>query len=316
MESLLEALKKGRINEGQTINDNGYFDTYKDNIFGGKMETRFQKMFDEGSGGELHSKAEAVHSSSMLSYNFFHWIDENHTFTWENIEYNQVLFEVKMKTIKGSNAPACMDVVLIDKKKENLLFIESKFTEYTEAKKFKLSESYRDSNKWFYDKEKIDWNEIINYATEASKEKNYNEGIKQIITHLFGIHNLLYVKGHNIKVNLPGIIDTVIGTVGAIIFPMENITEFLYFIGSVFAPMISVQIADQFILKHKKTDIKVDAAAGVAWIVGFVIYRILMKYDFVVGYTIPDMLITIMITVGLRKLFHRQKNNQRVLGEA
>lgn len=200
MESLLEALKKGRINEGQTINDNGYFDTYKDNIFGVKMETRFQKMFDEGSGGELHSKAEAVHSSSMLSYNFFHWIDENHTFTWKNIEYNQVLFEVKMKTIKGSNAPACMDVVLIDKKKENLLFIESKFTEYTEAKKFKLSESYRDSNKWFYDKEKIDWNEIINYATEASKEKNYNEGIKQIITHLFGIHNLLYVKGHNIKV--------------------------------------------------------------------------------------------------------------------
>ena len=122
--------------------------------------------------------------------------------------------------------------------------------------------------------------------------------------------------GHNIKVNLPGIIDTVIGTVGAIIFSMENITEFLYFIGSVFAPMISVQIADQFILKHKKTDVKVDAAAGVAWIVGFVIYRILMKYDFVVGYTIPDMLITIMITVGLRKLFHRQKNNQRVLGEA
>ena len=107
---------------------------------------------------------------------------------------------------------------------------------------------------------------------------------------------------NNIKVNLPGIIDTIIGTAGAILFPMENITEFLYFIGSVFAPMISVQIADQFIIKHRKTDVKVDAVASIAWIIGFVMYRILMKYDFIVGYTIPNMVITILITIVLRKL--------------
>lgn len=107
---------------------------------------------------------------------------------------------------------------------------------------------------------------------------------------------------NNIKVNLPGIIDTIIGTAGAILFPMENITEFLYFIGSVFAPMISVQIADQFIIKHRKTDVKVDAVASISWIIGFVMYRILMKYDFIVGYTIPNMVITILITIALRKL--------------
>ena len=107
---------------------------------------------------------------------------------------------------------------------------------------------------------------------------------------------------NNIKVNLPGIIDTIIGTAGAILFPMENITEFLYFIGSVFAPMISVQIADQFIIKHRKTDVKVDAFASIAWIIGFLMYRILMKYDFIVGYTIPNMVITILITIALRKL--------------
>lgn len=107
---------------------------------------------------------------------------------------------------------------------------------------------------------------------------------------------------NNIKVNLPGVIDTIIGTAGAILFPMENITEFLYFIGSVFAPMISVQIADQFIIKHRKTDVKVDAVASIAWIIGFVMYRILMKYDFIVGYTIPNMVITILITIALRKL--------------
>ena len=107
---------------------------------------------------------------------------------------------------------------------------------------------------------------------------------------------------HNIEVNLPGIIDTVIGTAGAILFPMENITEFLYFIGSVFAPMISGQIADHFIVKHGKKEVKIDAVASTAWILGFIIYRILMKHDFLVGYTIPNMIITIIITVVLRKL--------------
>ena len=41
---------------------------------------------------------------------------------------------------------------------------------------------------------------------------------------------------------------TVIGTAAAILFPMDDITGFLYLIGSVFAPMIAVQIADNFIL--------------------------------------------------------------------
>ena len=42
---------------------------------------------------------------------------------------------------------------------------------------------------------------------------------------------------------------TVIGTLGAALFNMDDITGFLYLIGSVFAPMIAIQIADFFILK-------------------------------------------------------------------
>lgn len=41
----------------------------------------------------------------------------------------------------------------------------------------------------------------------------------------------------------------VIGTIGAVLFRMDDITDFLYLIGSVFAPMIAIQIADYFILK-------------------------------------------------------------------
>ena len=50
-----------------------------------------------------------------------------------------------------------------------------------------------------------------------------------------------------IKEKWAAVVVTVIGTIAAIVYPMDNITDFLYLIGSVFAPMIAVQIADYFI---------------------------------------------------------------------
>ena len=93
------------------------------------------------------------------------------------------------------------------------------------------------------------------------------------------------------------LIVTVIGTVGAIVFPMDDITDFLYLIGSVFAPMIAVQIADAFILHSDASARELSASRMIIWLVGFVIYRILMNIDFVLGNTLPDMLITMFITV-------------------
>ena len=43
---------------------------------------------------------------------------------------------------------------------------------------------------------------------------------------------------------------TVVGIAGAILFPMDDITNFLYLIGSVFAPMIAIQIADSVSYTH------------------------------------------------------------------
>ncbi len=48
------------------------------------------------------------------------------------------------------------------------------------------------------------------------------------------------------------VVVTVIGTIGAIVYPMDDITDFLYLIGSVFAPMIAVQIADFFYSEKEK----------------------------------------------------------------
>lgn len=98
------------------------------------------------------------------------------------------------------------------------------------------------------------------------------------------------------------IVTTVIGILAAIFFKPENITDFLYFIGSVFAPMIAVQIGDYFIMKRKPTDRKYDWAAIITWVIGFVSYRLLMKIETPVGITLIDMAITIVSGMIIRKI--------------
>ena len=83
---------------------------------------------------------------------------------------------------------------------------------------------------------------------------------------------------------------TIIGIIGAIVYPMDNITDFLYLIGSVFAPMIAVQIAD-----------------FIVWAVGFIVYRILMRIDLPLGNTLPDMVITILLCLIAAKCTDRRR---------
>ena len=99
---------------------------------------------------------------------------------------------------------------------------------------------------------------------------------------------------------------TVIGTVAAILFPMDDITDFMYLIGSVFAPMIAIQIADYFILKADKSSKKVDMINAVIWVIGFVLYRYLMTVDIPVGNTLPDMEVTIVIAVIIGKIIGKK----------
>ena len=100
---------------------------------------------------------------------------------------------------------------------------------------------------------------------------------------------------------------TLIGTLGAIILPMDDITGFLYLIGSVFAPMIAIQIADFFILKISNDKKMFSIKNIIIWVTGFIIYRILMKFDTPIGSTIPSMLITIFISVAVSNVFKIDK---------
>ena len=101
---------------------------------------------------------------------------------------------------------------------------------------------------------------------------------------------------------LCAIIVTVLGTAGAMIFVMDDITDFLYLIGSVFAPMIAVQIADYFILKKDPYKGSFDIKNIIIWVIGFILYRILMNVDTPVGNTLPDMVITILICIAADKI--------------
>lgn len=100
---------------------------------------------------------------------------------------------------------------------------------------------------------------------------------------------------------------TVLGVVGAVTLPLYDITDFLYFIGSVFAPMIAIQIADFFILKKQPCKGAFDIKNLFIWLVGFVIYRLLMRVDIAVGNTLPDMLVTIALCLAADKLLPRKK---------
>ena len=113
-----------------------------------------------------------------------------------------------------------------------------------------------------------------------------------------------------IKEKWAALIVTVIGTIAAIVYPMDNITAFLYLIGSVFAPMIAVQIADYFILK--KADAQGQSFVWknlIIWLIGFIAYRLLMKVDTPVGNTLPDMAITILLCLIADKIASGKKAN-------
>ena len=185
MGTLKEALR-----EGFSCTDKGYVDSYRDNIFQHQMPNKFQEMFDNGSGGELRSKAEAVHSSSMLGYNFLHLVPEN-PLSIDEITYTRVFFEVKMKVFSNTT-PANMDILLIGEQngRTKLLFIESKFLEYLESRPYKLSDRYRNVPEWSSFIKDVD-------KLVKSTQCKYKEGVKQGVSHLFALSNLFKEDAFN-----------------------------------------------------------------------------------------------------------------------
>ena len=98
------------------------------------------------------------------------------------------------------------------------------------------------------------------------------------------------------------IVVTLVGTAGALLFPMDDITPFLYLIGSVFAPMAAIQIADYFIVHHDAAGKTVDIVRALLWLAGFTLYRVSLSWDLPTGNTLPVMLIVAAAAVVAGKV--------------
>lgn len=175
---------------------NYYLNSYNENIFKGGMPIHFQTMFMRGSGNELKDHARAIFSSSMLAYNCFHWIDKKHPFDYDGVKYTEVYFETQLWTLKSSKgSPANMDVVLLGKKgkETHVLFIESKLSEFFKNTDFKLSPSYYKEGNSFCEKESRleDFAKHVEDVWKEGSRSGYWEGVKQGVTHIFGIFNVL-----------------------------------------------------------------------------------------------------------------------------
>ncbi|HWQ29704.1 MAG TPA: putative hydroxymethylpyrimidine transporter CytX [Negativicutes bacterium] len=88
------------------------------------------------------------------------------------------------------------------------------------------------------------------------------------------------------------------GTLLAIAVPVEHYENFLYMIGSVFAPLFSIQFAEYFIIRRhrKKRGLqKLNLGATLIWVFGVIMYYEFIGLDLILGATAPVMIITGMI---------------------
>jgi putative hydroxymethylpyrimidine transporter CytX len=114
------------------------------------------------------------------------------------------------------------------------------------------------------------------------------------------------VSSLSIKKNLSqkkiSAIITIIGVVIAIFAVPSNFESFLYLLASFFTPMISIMIADHFFIKKDASEKNLDYTNLILWIVGFILYRVLLNYNTPLGITCPVMVFITIITIITNKI--------------
>lgn len=114
---------------------------------------------------------------------------------------------------------------------------------------------------------------------------------------------------HKINEKVAGLIVCVIGTAMAVMIPTSQYENFLYFIGSVFAPLFAVLITDYFLLGNQNAENTqlLNGKNIVIWAIGFLFYRFMLNVDAVVGVTLPTMLFVAVVCLVVSKVFKKQK---------
>lgn len=164
-------------------------------LFGIDNRETFRDAYKQVTGGQGNEERRimTLHSSALLTLLVFYGVSENNPLTVDGVKYTKCFFEA---TNKVFDRPSSVDVVLLSEDKNTMLFLESKFTEYTKHGKYTMSQEY----KTFYDY--ISKNgqlpikivpagekRALCYDSEKGKRQNavYLEGIKQCFSHLIGL---------------------------------------------------------------------------------------------------------------------------------
>ena len=92
------------------------------------------------------------------------------------------------------------------------------------------------------------------------------------------------------------VIVTIIGTIAAILYPMDDITDFLYLIGSVFTPMIAILLADYFMNRQQVQTLSAFLVRGTIWAVSVGLYHYMLHSESTVGATLPAFTMAFIIT--------------------
>ena len=104
----------------------------------------------------------------------------------------------------------------------------------------------------------------------------------------------------------------------AVFFPLERYEDFLYLIGSVFAPMSAVLIVDHFASRRERKPENFRFANLLLWVLGFIGYRILLGMDTPIGSTLPAMIgtaVLALIVYMLEKSFRSYQQTKRYRGD-
>lgn len=104
---------------------------------------------------------------------------------------------------------------------------------------------------------------------------------------------------HGINEKIAALIACVIGTILAVLVPISQYENFLYWIGSVFAPLFAVLITDYFLLGKKNSAPRclLNLKNTGIWISGVVVYRLLLPYNSPLGITLPVMVMMSILSI-------------------
>jgi putative hydroxymethylpyrimidine transporter CytX len=93
----------------------------------------------------------------------------------------------------------------------------------------------------------------------------------------------------------------VIGTVVALIFPIDRYTDFLYILGSVFSPLIAILLTDYFVLRCDNRLVRADTVATVSLGAGIAFYYLVKSQELPIGPTLTTIVFTTALHYTLRR---------------